>query len=576
MTKKAPSQKVILFATLLVSVASFLVVPWTSAQAEKAGKTLSGNYLAGRFAQSRSDYSRAADFLGAALKKAPAVPELLRRTFILMAIEGRIKEASGLAPELLKTNPQEAVANLLLMVDDLKRGRFEAVEKRIQGMPATGLNLIVGPVLHAWSLVGRKQNDDALKLLTGGKKSAATEALNQMHAALINELLGNTEAAEKHYLELSNNQSGLSLRIVQLLGALYERTGKTEKAKALYDRYLKEQPGTQLLDVALARLKKDKGAPLRVFSVTDGAAEALFGIASSLRQQNARETALVLSRLALHLKPNFPVMQILLADILESDERLEAALTIYSAISKKSAFSWSARLRIGSLLNRLKRKDEAVKKLETMARDRPSEAGPLINLGDILRGHERFGDAVKAYDQAFDRIGQLEKRHWSLLYARGIALERSGQWPRAEADFLRALEFKPDQPYVLNYLGYSWIEKGLQIERAQEMILKAVKQRPNDGFILDSLGWGHYRLGNYGPAVEYLERAVELRAQDPILNDHLGDAYWRVGRHREARFQWKRALSFKPKDDLIAIIREKLKSGLATDIDTAKNKKNDG
>jgi len=128
MTKKAPSQKVILFATFLVPVAGFLVVPWTSAQAEKAGKTLSGNYLAGRFAQSRSDYSRAADFLGAALKKAPAVPELLRRTFILMAIEGRIKEASGLAPELLKTNPQEAVANLLLMVDDLKRGRFEAVE----------------------------------------------------------------------------------------------------------------------------------------------------------------------------------------------------------------------------------------------------------------------------------------------------------------------------------------------------------------------------------------------------------------------------------------------------------------
>ena len=216
-----------------------------------------------------------------------------------------------------------------------------------------------------------------------------------------------------------------------------------------------------------------------------------------------------------------------------------------------------------------------------MASDRramtpPWDAGGTVATGSgtasfaILRGHDRFGEAVKAYDQAFERIGKLEKRHWSLLYARGIALERSDQWPLAEADFLRALEFKPDQPYVLNYLGYSWIEKGRYVERAQEMIQKAVKLRPNDGFILDSLGWGHFRLGNFGPAVEYLERAVEMRPQDPILNDHLGDAYWRVARFREARFQWRRALSLEPKKDQIATIRQKLKSGLAEDTETAK------
>ncbi len=163
-----------------------------------------------------------------------------------------------------------------------------------------------------------------------------------------------------------------------------------------------------------------------------------------------------------------------------------------------------------------------------------------------------------------------------MLYARGISLERAKQWSRAEADFLNALDFKPEQPYVLNYLGYSWIEKGTHIDRALEMIRKAANLRPNDGYIIDSLGWGHYKLGNFDNAVRQLERAVELRPQDPIINDHLGDAYWRVGRQREADFQWRRALSLDPKDEMSAKLRLKLKQGLAEDTETAKKTPNDG
>ncbi|MEO1065674.1 MAG: tetratricopeptide repeat protein, partial [Actinomycetota bacterium] len=170
-------------------------------------------------------------------------------------------------------------------------------------------------------------------------------------------------------------------------------------------------------------------------------------------------------------------------------------------------------------------------------------------IGNLLRGRERFVEAAEAYDRALDRIGEdLDQRHWSLLYARGIALERSKQWPRAETDFLRALELEPEQPYVLNYLGYSWVEQGVNIDRAREMIERAVEQRPNDGYIVDSLGWVFYRLGQYEDAVVNLERAVELRPQDPTINDHLGDAYWKVGRYAEARFQWSRALSLDPEE----------------------------
>ncbi|MGH6954092.1 MAG: tetratricopeptide repeat protein, partial [Alphaproteobacteria bacterium] len=152
--------------------------------------------------------------------------------------------------------------------------------------------------------------------------------------------------------------------------------------------------------------------------------------------------------------------------------------------------------------------------------------------------------------------------HWTLLYARGIALERSKQWPRAEADLLRALEFRPEQALVLNYLGYSWADRGENLERAREMIERAVALRPNDGYIVDSLGWVHYRMGQYDKAVIHLERALELKSGDAVITDHLGDAYWQAGRKTEARFQWRRALTLDADQDLRRSIQLKLEHGL--------------
>ncbi len=567
------------FAAAAVGAAALILGP-APVQAGKdraqTGRTLSGNYLAGRHAQAQRDLSTAADFLGAALKQTPDAPDLLRRTFILLTVEGRIAEAEPLARRLIKTTPKMTIAHLVMAAVDIKHGRFDTARKRLEKMPKKSIGGFAAPVLRAWSLTGMKKSKAALKLLAADPKNKATGILHVMHQALINEMLGRNDLAEKHYLAVNKGQNGPSLRVVQLLGELYERTGRPEKARALYENYLNDKPGSQLLDVALKRLKTGRPPALKVFSVSAGAAEAFFGIASSLRQQNARETALALGRLALYLKPNFPVMQILMGDTLEAANRLEPALEVYSSISPTSAFSWPARLRVASLLNRLDRTDAAVSHLNRMAKDQAEDSGPLIALGDILRGHERFEEAVTAYDQAFKRIQTLEERHWTLLYARGIALERSKQWPRAEADFLSALKFKPEQPYVLNYLGYSWIDKGLYLNRAQKMIDKAASLRPNDGYVIDSLGWGHYMLGNYEKAVPQLERAVELRPEDPIINDHLGDAYWRVGRRREAAFQWKRSLSLDPEEDLVVKINRKLKVGLGEDTETAKKPGNDG
>jgi tetratricopeptide (TPR) repeat protein len=560
-------------------VAAFVMTSSTASPAEIAdinpGKTLTGNYLAGRHAQSLRDLGAAADFLGAALKLAPDAPDLLRRTFVLMTAEGRMKDAVVLARRLLEVEVDEPVASLTLAVADIKRGRYADAAAHLAKLPKDGLSSFMAPVLTAWLKVGDKKGDEALAVLAPGGGEKATLSLRALHAALILETLGRADEAENQYQSVIDNQKGgLSFRIVQLYGGYLERAGKKEKTQALYDRYLKEQPDSQLLDVAYLRLKSGAKPPLLVQTVSDGVAEALFDVASSLTQQNARETAMVLGRLALYLKPNFPVMQILLGDILEADNRLEPALDVYTAIDKKSPFSWSARLRAGALLDRLGRTDDAVKILRDMARENAGEDGPLVNLGDILRGRERFKEAVEAYDEAIKRLPVLDKRHWTLLYARGIALERSNQWLRAETDFQKALEFEPNQPYVLNYLGYTWIERRKNLDQAQEMIRQAVKLRPNDGYIVDSLGWGYYQLGNFENAVKELERAVELRPQDPVINDHLGDAYWKVGRHREATFQWNRSLSLNPEADLIPKIRKKLKDGLVEEAETAKKPKN--
>ena len=192
----------------------------------------------------------------------------------------------------------------------------------------------------------------------------------------------------------------------------------------------------------------------------------------------------------------------------------------------------------------------------------PERSDALIRLGNILRYQERYEEAVDAYDQAVERIGEIGRDNWTLLYSRGIALERAGQWDRAEADLLKALELQPDQPFIMNYLGYSWVEQGKNLAVARKMLERAVAQRPDDGYIVDSIGWALYKLGELAEAVRHLERAVALRPQDPVINDHLGDAYWRVGRSGEARIQWQRVLGLNPDDDLRRQIDAKLKDGL--------------
>ncbi len=528
-----------------------------------ASASPAGNYLAGRQAQKNRDFGNASRFLGKALEKTPDNTLLLRNTFLARLADGDITEAVPMAREIVKRQNSAPIAKLILLVDAVERNDLPGAGPMLANFPERGFSGFLKPLLTSWVMVGATDGSDPIEALSPLKNQSGLRVLYELHAALLSDAVGRPEEAEKHYKFAAKNVRRSTLRVVQGYGQHLERAGKTEQARLLYETYLKENPDSVVLGPAMERLDKGEKPALLVSGPAEGIAEALFNIAGTMTRQNSAQDALIFGQLALHLRPDFDLARMLVAGILESMNRNEDAIAAYREIDSQSPFHWSARLRVAGNLEALDRDDDAIALLQILTREDATRPEPLVSLGDLLRSNKRFAESVAAYDRAIELLSDLDKRHWTILYSRGISLERSKQWERAERDFKRALELNPDQPYVLNYLGYSWVDQGINLGPAREMIERAVKLRPNDGYIVDSLGWVLYRLKDFEGAVEHLERAVELRPNDPTINDHLGDAYWRVGRYTEARFQWQRALALKPEADQISAIEDKLQRGLA-------------
>jgi tetratricopeptide (TPR) repeat protein len=521
-----------------------------------------GSYLAARHAQQTHDYANAAVMMEHALADDPTNLDLMRRTFALRVTDGRVGDAVPLAQALVARENNASLAAMVLLVEDMKNEDWDAAQQRVGKLPREGAQRFAVPLLAAWVAAARNAPERALASLGEMGNLRGLEPLRDLHQALLNDYLQRPDAAGAAYKRLIGEEQNPTWRVVEVAGNFYERQGDTQAAQQLYDRFAAQDFDTDAVASGLARLAKgEKPAPL-IASPRQGAAQALFDIASLLNQRDTIDAALIYTRLALELDPKFALAQLLAGEIRAEESRTADALALYSAVDPNSALGWSARLRVALALDALDRTDEAIAELKTMAAQRPTRPEPLIEEGDIYRGHNKFDDAARAYDAALARLPTVDKRAWRLYYDRGVVLERSGQWPRAEADLKRALELQPDQPMVLNYLGYSWIDKGQNLSEAMRMIQRAVELRPNDGYIVDSLGWAFYRIGDFRHATQFLEHAIELLPEDPTINDHLGDVYWQTGRLAEARFQWHRALQFKPEADEVKIIETKLDRGL--------------
>jgi tetratricopeptide (TPR) repeat protein len=386
-------------------------------------------------------------------------------------------------------------------------------------------------------------------------------AFKDLHAGLMLDLAGQRRDAGAR-LKRAYEQDKNALRTVDAYARWLARNGDRKKALEIYAEFEKLLPNHPLIDAVVAEVEAARQPAALVRSAQAGAAEVLFGLGSALGRQGGEDIALVYLNLALYLDPDHPLVLLSLGDLYETLKKPERAIETFARLPVGSPLKRSAEIQRALNLDQLERTEEARERLSSLVQKHPGDLETLTALGNVLRARKHYTDAIGVYSKAVAIVKAPARQHWTLFYFRGICYERAKQWPLAEKDFQKALELNPDQPQVLNYLGYSWVDQGINLEPGLDMIKKAVDLRPKDGYIVDSLGWAYYRLARYEDAVKELERAIELRPEDPTINDHLGDAYWKVGRELEARFQWSHARDLKPEPEDLVKIEAKLKDGL--------------
>jgi len=519
----------------------------------------SGSYLAARHAGGQRDAAAAASYYRAALRGDPRNNELLGRTFLAVLANGEVEESVKLAERILQVDKNDRIARLVLGVRAIKQKQYPLARKELAQSIRGPITDLAATLLAAWTMANpaeAKQATDSIDKLAGAEWYAI---FKELHSALIFDVAGQKKDAAKHF-ERSYKLDPTALRVVQAYGSFLARQGNTADALKVFAAFDEALPRHPLIVEAINELKAGKKLPLMVDTPQAGAAEVLYGLGAALGRRGGEDLGLIYLQLALYLASSHPLALLSLGDLYE--------------VPLSSPLHRNAQIQLALNLDTLDRTDEAKASLEKLIAANPNDLEAIMALGNVLRGRKQFAECADVYSKGIDTIGKPEKSNWMIYYFRGICFERAKQWPKAEADLKKSLELFPDQPHVLNYLGYSWIDQGINLDEGMRMIKRAVEQRADDGYIVDSLGWAYYRLGNIEEAVKHLERAIELKPEDPTINDHLGDAYWRIGRELEARFQWSHARDLKPEPEDLIKIEQKLKSGLADESSSAAQAEN--
>ena len=512
----------------------------------------SGNYLAGRFALNHGDFELASGDLLKALAASPNDPDLLLQTFIACVNAGRPE-----AVELAQRLPTSQVAQMLLANAAAKSGDWDQAVARFRALPRDGVMQLLQPLLLAWASQGAGDTDQALTTLRPYLDNPRYRSIISLHAAMIADLAGRTTEAAAYYRQAETELGDQSPRTALILASWHARSGQLAEAEGILTRMAANIPEAAIALPGMIASVNRRPVPRAL----DGMSEAYATFAAALRAQDTGDFAMIMARLALDVRPDSATARLMASDIQTAAKHYDAALVLLDAAAQTNdPIVPVIRLRRAAVLEQMGRTDEAIREVERVGRDYPDNSLPDIELGDLLRFKHRFSEAIVAYDRVIERIQKPTQSDWIVWYSRGIAYERTGQWTRAEADFNRALALSPDQPSVLNYLGYAWADMGRNLDRAREMIQRAAARRPNDGAITDSLGWVLFRQGNVAEATKLLERAVGLEPEDPTITEHLGDAYWATGRRIEAQYQWRRALTLNPTPEDAAKLEAKIKA----------------
>lgn len=528
--------------------------------APAAAQTNSGAYLAARHAAQQSDFGPAATYFTRALIQDPRNPALLEAAIGAFVGLGDVDRAVPVARRMIQAGGESQVANIVLLADAVHRGAWDAAVEDIEAGQSVG-PLFDGLVL-AWAQVGLGRMSDAIAGFDAVVDTPGVGAFGLYHKALALASVGDFEGADAILAGEGEEAVPLTRRGVLARAQILSQLERNEDAVALIDSTFGERLDPELKEL---RAELDTGGTVPFDIVTtpvDGVAETVYSIAGALEGEASDNYTLLYSRIAEYLRPDLTDATLQTADLLENLGQYDMAVDAYRRVQRDDPAFYVAELGRAETLEDSGKVDAAIEVLDSLSDTHGDVSMVHVALGDTLRRLERFDEATAAYDRAIDLFEEEDAGQWGVYFARGITHERSDSWEAAEADFRKALELRPDQPQVLNYLGYSYVEMGENLDEALDLIERAVAAQPNSGYIVDSLGWVYYRLGRYEEAVEQLERATELLPTDPILTDHLGDALWAVERRREAQFQWRRALSFDPEEEEAQRIRRKLEVGL--------------
>ncbi len=539
--------------------------------------TFSGSYLAGRFAQQNGDWNAAQKYMGDALAYDAGNAGLMQRTFLLAVGSGDFATARDLAARMIaaaqnkgstqnkgisraqaRNGDTDALALIFMACDAIGRHDYKGALAFLDPLPSTGFGAYTKPMLTAWARIGLKDTSGAFKALSGSlSPDSPTYA---MYEGLMDELSGNMNAAADDYKAAISG--GLSLNEAVLTASFFARYGEPEISAQIYHQLSALYPYNPYIHAM------EHGDPMRVIppnisSAADGAAIAMYDLASVLYARHAYDSAQIYGNLVALLSPSSPFAHMMQGDIAALHGQYPAAIADYNAIAPTSPVYWIAQVRLTEVYETAGQTDKAIAMLTAMEKNPFARTAALVSLGDTYRRHQRYADAVGAYTQALAASPRVTKDEWPVLYARGMAESRLGQWDAAQKDLTAALAFQPDNPMILNFLAYSWATKGVNLDKALAYAKQAVSLRPDDGYILDSYGWTLFRLAHYKQAVVWLKQAVAQVPDDTTLLDHLGDAYWESGDHLAARSQWRHARAVSQDASFRALVAQKIAHGIA-------------
>ncbi|MGJ8622083.1 MAG: tetratricopeptide repeat protein [Yoonia sp.] len=517
-----------------------------------------GAYLAARQAAKSNDFTQSSRFLTQSLLADTGNMRLQEEAVGALVALGQFDRALPVAEALVAAGSDYPIALITLSVNEAAAEDWAALSAAIEGGRSIGP--LVDNISRGWALMGEGKISEALASFDAASAREGMTVYGLTHKAYALAAMGDFEGAAAIFADSDNMR--FSRQSVIAYAQILSQLDRNADAVAFMDRVFggNLDPGLTLLRDAL--MAGDSVAYQAVRTPQQGLSDLYLTVATILDGDVPDAFILFYARAAMHLWPDNSQPVLTAGRLLEKLEQYELANQTYSLVSPDDPAFLAAELGRAEALSAAGRQEAAIEVLEGLSRNFPDRPEVWAGKGDELRRDARFVAAKDAYTRALDLYEDESAAKWFVFYTRGITHHQLDDWSGAEADFRAALALRPDQPQVLNFLGYSLVERGEKMDEALGMIETAAAARPDNGAIVDSLGWVYFQLGRYDEAVVHLERAAALEPLDPVINDHLGDALWAVGRDLEAAFQWQRALSFDPEEDAAARIRDKLARGL--------------